>query len=1340
MKNVERLIGVLAALLLVLGGAACQDDVGLGNVLPVVDLGQDWDGDGNLEPLPEDPGEGDFLLDFGKVVVKQRASRNITITNGLGAKADLSWQQDDIRLVEGSSADFYLDKPPVSVLAPGQSTVLTVHYIPGEEGSDSGGVIIETNDPEHPRLLVTLAGEGVSPDVEVCLIDPDSGAESCNDAVAPGNLGVDFGMNDLGESTSRSFVVRNRGVFTLTVAAGGGQGGVDIAAGTDPYGEFSLSPGPWTGSLAPGEEKTFTASYAPFDGGADNSAVEVTSDDPDEPIVVIELLGNGLAPKICPQPPFLVDFGSIAVGSTAQKSYRFSSCGNQKLTITELSLDSGNHGFFTFTSSIATPFDLSPGETFDVGITYAPTAVGAHAGKLTIRSNDPNAGEGWVDIVGQATPIPTCDINVVPTQVNFGTVSTSGFSNQTVTIQNTGDADCEISEIRGPQGSPEFSFPSAPAIDVVPVGEMRQFQVQYRPTDEGPDSGTVTIVSNDPDEGEVVVSLTGEGVQPPPCDFQADPALLNFGQVPMGQQAVLSTRVWNFGSDKCTIWDWGLVQGSDPSFSPAAKPFPPPDVEPGSYYEIQVTLTPQSSGVLQGTLEIKAGEDPFHMDRIYVQLSGGGDAARMCLNPTVLDFGPVAVGSSRDLSFDITACGSGHLKIRSVVFDGNNADFTFASAPGAPFTIQAGGSRTIHVRYSPSEPGADFGRVVVSSNDDQLPTGIVELKGNYSGNCPAVFDCQPSALTFPALEMGQSTTMAFTCTNHGSESLTVTNVALAANSSPDFQVSAPGVPLVVQPNGELHVEVGYVPSDVGFDTGSVQISSEFSFAGCDNFTLITVPLEAEGLTPDLPECIEPKVFQPTLEFAWPDGNISNSSFDKVFMTPIVVNLTDDDGDGFINEQDVPDIIFAAHVNTGCMTMDCDCMAQPAMLRAISGDDGHEIWTIDDPRFRVNWETQIAAADIDGDNLPEVLASKRVCQETGDMNGKFVTGNILAFEHDGTFKWESEAWHGPEDDVEDGSAIGIADLDHDGHPEIFRGPSVFDYRGRLLWEGQAGRGGVGHGCFSFAADLDGSGGMEIVAGNTAYHADGTVMWQASKPDGIAGIADFNLDGQPEIVLFSTGFGGGTFLLDGRDGSVLSTLSDGEVNSILAPVIADIDGSGAPEIGVVGTCTDGQDDAECFWGIDVDEGSLSMSVIWKEVIQDQTLGGGNSAFDFEGDGPFEVLQNDEQWVNIYAGLAHTQIYHAERVSVTGWELPLVVDVDNDDHAEIVVVQNGGIGGIGDIQGILVYGNVDNDWVATRRIWHQFDYHITNIRENATVPRFEVPNWTVYNNFLANQPFCQ
>ena len=1327
-------LGVCAGLLLL--GAGCEDEVRVGGVEPHIDLTQDWDDNGSYEPLPQDSGEGDYLLDFGQVVVKQKSTKYITITNSPTAEVALSWSQETgIRLDEGSSPDFYIDRPPVNSLEPGESTLLTVYYIPLEDAVDSGAIILETNDPDYRdrSLVITLAGEGVKPDIQVCLIDPATQAETCHDDPAVNKLAVDFGMNDLGESVTRDFVVRNIGVFTLTLNAGGGQAGVDFNTGISS--EYTLDPVPWSGKLNPGESKQFSITYEPFDGGADEGRVEVTSDDPEDPVVAIELLGNGLAPKICPQPPFIVDFGSIAVNSTSQKTYQFTSCGNQVLTISSMTIDSGNHGYFTFTTSVATPFDLSPGETFDVEMTYAPTQIGSHAGKLNITSNDPNAGQGYIDLVGSCTPIPTCDIYVWPMQVDFGQVSTSGFANKTVSISNTGDADCEIDEIQNPTGSPEFTLGTVPPQPIIiPPGDQRQFTIQYRPTDEGTDQGSVKVLcASDPDETETEVTLIGEGVQPPPCDFQVDPALLNFGSVPVGGSRDMTVKVYNFGSESCNIWSWEMMPGSDPGFLPAGSAFPPPDVDPGMFHEITVSFQPETGGVLNGEMEIKGGENPFQTQKLYVDMTGGGESARMCINPTVLNYGVVAVGQHRDMSFEITSCASGNLKVRQIVFDGVNPDFTFAAAPGTPFTLPAGQSRTISVRYSPSDPGADFGRVLVSGNDDTNPTEAVELKGNYEGDCPSVFDCQPAALSFPDTEIGQSSAQAFVCTNHGTESLTVTGVNLGPGTSPEFHLSAPGLPLLVAPSGQLHVEVDYVPTDVGSDVGDVQVLSEFTADGCDNFTLITVPIDGVGKTPELPECITPREFQPVLEFGFPNGNVTNPTWKHVFMTPIVINLTDDNADGFINEEDVPDIVFSAHEPSMCMSIECSCIATPAMVRAISGDDGREIWTIDDPRFRTNWETQIAAGDIDGDNLPEVLVAKRVCNETGDIEGKFVTGNILCFEHDGTFKWESEPWHAPEEDIEDGSSIGIADLDHDGHPEIFRGASVFDYNGRLLWEGGAGRGSIGHGCFSSAADLDGVGGMELVAGNTAYNADGTIMWQADKPDGLMGIADFNLDGSPEVLLFSSGFGGGVLILDGQTGAVLSQLSDGEVNAILVPVIADIDGSGGPEIGVVGTC---EEDFECFWGIDVNESTFAMNVIWKEIIEDQTLGGGNSAFDFEGDGPFEVLQNDEQWVNVYSGLAHNVIYHAERVSVTGWELPIVADVDNDDHAEIIVIQNG----LGVDKGILVYRNDGDDWVATRRIWNQFDYHITNVRENGKIPRFEVPNWTVYNNFLTNEPFCE
>jgi len=59
----------------------------------------------------------------------------------------------------------------------------------------------------------------------------------------------------------------------------------------------------------------------------------------------------------------------------------------------------------------------------------------------------------------------------------------------------------------------------------------------------------------------------------------------------------------------------------------------------------------------------------------------------------------------------------------------------------------------------------------------------------------------------------------------------------------------------------------------------------------------------------------------------------------------------------------------------------------------------------------------------------------------------------------------------------------------------------------------------------------------------------VLWQVPKADGLTGVADFNLDGQAEVVLFSSGLNGGTFILNGQTGAILSTLGDHEVGAVI-----------------------------------------------------------------------------------------------------------------------------------------------------------------------------------------------
>ena len=40
-----------------------------------------------------------------------------------------------------------------------------------------------------------------------------------------------------------------------------------------------------------------------------------------------------------------------------------------------------------------------------------------------------------------------------------------------------------------------------------------------------------------------------------------------------------------------------------------------------------------------------------------------------------------------------------------------------------------------------------------------------------------------------------------------------------------------------------------------------------------------------------------------------------------------------------------------------------------------------------------------------------------------------------------------------------------------------------------------------------------------------------------------------------------------------------------------------------------------------------------------------------------------------------------------------------------------------------------------MSTRRIWNQHTYHVTNVREDGTIPQFETTWWNRGNTFRAN-----
>lgn len=435
-----------------------------------------------------------------------------------------------------------------------------------------------------------------------------------------------------------------------------------------------------------------------------------------------------------------------------------------------------------------------------------------------------------------------------------------------------------------------------------------------------------------------------------------------------------------------------------------------------------------------------------------------------------------------------------------------------------------------------------------------------------------------------------------------------------------------------------------------------------------------------------PEPLSPS--PPKVKWHW-SGSTVAPSYNQVMSTPIVAQLNDDNDDNVIDARDIPDVIFATF--TGKAYNDL------GVIRAVSGADGSEVWDPSIPVPRGSASYGPAAGDIDNDGRVEIV--------TG--SAQFIDRFLSVYGNDGLLKWRVPTTRLAQPV--------LADLDGDGQVEILFGGAVFSASGQLLWEGRGDT-------MPIAVDLDLDGQLEVLASGNAYESDGTEKWSSGLGPGSFGggyaIGNFDGDDYPEIVTKS------------NDSSIVLLEHTGEIKwgpvSIPGegggpPTIADMDGDGKPEIGVAGAR---------FYTVFETDGSIKWSSPTQDLSSART---GSSVFDFEGDGKAEILYNDELFFRIYDGSTGDVLFEIPNPSGTLFENPIVVDVDNDNHAEIVLAANNYR--FKGVTGIRVFESSRDDWVATRNIWNQHAYHIDNINDDGTIPQFEAPSWLTHNTYRLN-----
>lgn len=433
--------------------------------------------------------------------------------------------------------------------------------------------------------------------------------------------------------------------------------------------------------------------------------------------------------------------------------------------------------------------------------------------------------------------------------------------------------------------------------------------------------------------------------------------------------------------------------------------------------------------------------------------------------------------------------------------------------------------------------------------------------------------------------------------------------------------------------------------------------------------------------------------------------VSTDVYTQVMMAPVVAD---------VNGDKVPDVL--ANFFQG------GAYGSPGVMRALSGDDGRVLWsTADVAADHIFPASSIAVADLDG--------SGKLVAVTVSATGRLIafdgrTGARLWTSHDGTGAAVSCAanWGGPS----------IANLSGDAKAEVVCGLMAFDSTGLLLWSNGLGAGAVGP--LSTVVDLNADGMPDVTDGTTAWKGDGTTFgWTGAGYAGFPAIGDFvagggamGRDGLPEIAVVGAGK---IALVNGLTGALYAPAValpsfDTPTSMCLQggseapgnggpPTVADFDGDGAAEIGVA--------DLDCYTVFEVvsdGAGGYRLAVKWTKKVQDHSSSvTGSSVFDFEGDGVAEVVYADEIATHVYRGTDGLEIFTRPHCSGTTYEYPLIVDVNGNGRADLIIPDNtyaaGGLGCSGSVTaGIQVFRDGLDRWVNTRPIWNQHTYHVTNV----------------------------
>lgn len=195
------------------------------------------------------------------------------------------------------------------------------------------------------------------------------------------------------------------------------------------------------------------------------------------------------------------------------------------------------------------------------------------------------------------SPVPVFPvINADPASVDFGTVNSTQAATMPLTISNAGGSDLVLSDIVDPAAP--FSILDKPQVPLaIPPGQSLVLTVRFAPTGALSFSGSLSILSNDPLNGNLVVPLNGIGTGTPVPNLELTATILDFTSASSNKPY----EVGNTGNADLLVSS--ITQPAAP-FSISGIPALPVTLKPGEKFVMTISFSPSALGVFSSDFRI----------------------------------------------------------------------------------------------------------------------------------------------------------------------------------------------------------------------------------------------------------------------------------------------------------------------------------------------------------------------------------------------------------------------------------------------------------------------------------------------------------------------------------------------------------------------------------------------------------------------------------------------------------------------------------------------------------------------------------------------------------------